>query len=86
MVLTSRIASHLQALLCRLSPDVRIGASPQSLGEVWPQLDLIGHTALRYGLGIGITNDEIHSLYVLAEHMVYCIAATTTHTNDLDDG
>jgi len=37
-------------------------------------------------LCIGITNDEVYPFYVLAEHMVHCIAATTTHTNDLDDG
>jgi hypothetical protein len=49
-------------------------------------LHLIGHTALRDGLRIRVTNNKIHTFYVLAEHMVNCIAATTTHTNDLDDG
>ncbi len=76
----------LQAFFRRLPANVRICAGPQSLGEMGPELYLVGHTALSDRLRIGITNNEIHPFNVLAEHMVHCIAATATHTNDFDNG
>ena len=76
----------LQALLRRLPANVRICAGPQSLGEMGPELYLVGHTALSDRLRIGITDNEIHPFNVLAEHVVHCIAAAATHTNDFDNG
>ena len=69
-----------------LPADIRVRSGTQTLCKMRPQLDTIGHAALRYSLGIGVTDNKIYTFNVLAEHMVYCIAASATYTNHFDDG
>jgi hypothetical protein len=53
---------------------------------VWSQLYFVGHGTVCNSLCIGITDDKIHALYALVEHMVHRIAPTTSNAYHLDDG
>jgi hypothetical protein len=53
---------------------------------VRPKLHPVWYATLSYSLRIGIAYDEVYSFDVLAEHVVDCIAATSSNTNYFDDG
>src|SRR5690606_24788604 len=69
-----------------LLADPWIGAGSQTLREMRPQLYFVGHGAVCNRLCVGIANDEVHPVDVLAEHVVHRVATTATNANDLDDG
>jgi hypothetical protein len=48
-------------------------------------LYFIGHFAQGNGLRIGIADDEVHTFYILAIHVVNGIAAAATYTYHFDD-
>src|SRR5579862_1017975 len=68
-----------------LTTDVGIGSRTKPLGQVWPQLDPVGHTALGDGLCIRIANNKIYALDALAVHIVDSIAPTAPDANHFDD-
>ncbi len=72
-----------QAFFCCLSSNFRIGACPKTLREVRPQLHFVRDAALRYGLCICVTDNEVYAFDILAVHVVHRIATATANANDL---
>jgi len=53
---------------------------------VWPKLHFVGYVALGNSLRIGVGNNKVYAVNVLAVHVVNGIGAAAANTNHLDDG
>jgi hypothetical protein len=85
-VFTSRIFFYFfQAFLSGFPANLGIGSSSKALGQMWAQLYFIGHFTGSDGLGIRIADNKIHTIYILAEHVINSVAASTTYPNHFEN-
>ena len=69
---------------CGCMADFRLGTGAQTLGQGLAYLQLGNRLIAPERLRIGVDRNKLHALHFLLDHMVDCIAAATTHTNDLN--
>ena len=54
-------------------------------GKAWAELNFVGHRANVECLVVGVAHQEINATDTCTVHVIYGIAAATTHTDHLDD-
>ena len=55
-------------------------------GTEFAKFYFVGYRRCGKSLGVGVANDEVYSVYSLAEHMIDSVASTATNADDLDFG
>ncbi len=68
----------------RFPSDLRIGAGPESLCELFPDLDLDSCLGNLKGLGICIGGDKPHALKLGFDHVVDRVSTGAANTNNHD--
>ena len=73
-------------LECGAASDLRTCPRAQALGELRTDADLRRRQGAQQRLLVGVGANELDALHTAVDHVVDCIAAATTHSDDFDDG
>ena len=78
------IGNPVPVLHGRLAADFGIGARPESLGQVFTQLQDGRCIGARQHLRVGIGVDEIDAIQIRSQHVFDGVTAATANADDLD--
>ena len=54
-----------------------------TLGDLFPDGDLLGHTGVHQRLHICVDSDEFHTAYIVSDHLVDCVVPAAADTDNL---